>query len=40
MTPAKRALDIVISLVLGLILLGPLILLIAVMWLREGGPIF
>lgn len=40
MTPAKRALDIVISLCLGLVLLPFLMLVIAVMLIREGRPVF
>lgn len=40
MTPAKRALDVIISLCLGLILLPFLLLVMGVMLLREGRPLF
>ncbi|NCO87115.1 MAG: sugar transferase [Rhodobacterales bacterium] len=40
MTPAKRLFDLVIALALGLILLVPLALLMALMWLTEGRPVF
>ena len=40
MTPAKRIMDIAIALCLGLILLPLLLIVIAVMLLREGRPVF
>lgn len=40
MTPAKRALDIVIALCLGLLLALPLGLLMGILLIREGRPLF
>lgn len=40
MTPGKRIMDIVVALVLGLVLLPFLLLLMAVLLVREGRPVF
>lgn len=40
MTPAKRIMDIIVALVLGLVLLPFLLVVIAVLLIREGRPIF
>lgn len=40
MTPAKRALDVIVALALAVILLLPLGVLMVVLWIKEGRPIF
>jgi lipopolysaccharide/colanic/teichoic acid biosynthesis glycosyltransferase len=40
MTPAKRALDLMLALMLALILALPFGLLLLVLWVREGRPVF
>lgn len=40
MTPAKRALDLALALVLGALLAAPFALLLLWLWAREGRPLF
>jgi lipopolysaccharide/colanic/teichoic acid biosynthesis glycosyltransferase len=40
MTPAKRALDLTVALLLGAVLIWPLLLLIIILLVTEGRPIF
>ena len=40
MTPAKRCLDLILSLALGVVLLPVLLLLLVILWLTEGRPLF